>query len=154
MKKGILGVVLACLLALSLGVVGCAAPADNSESKTEPKAEKAETKEAEPKEEPKEDPNDALLKGTWALSNVAIDGVELDESLVPEYLEEVGEFTITFKGNGEAEAYFQGATGPCTYTFDGTDGVLIEQGVEMPFTYADGRIGMEQDGATLYFSMK
>lgn len=134
MKKGIVGILLACLLALSVGIVGCGGSSNATDNK--------------------EDPNEELLIGTWELATVAINGVELEESLVPGYLEEVGEFTITFKAGGKASATFQGMTGPCTYTFDGVDGVLIEQGEEMPFTLDDGRIGMDQDGATLYFTMK
>lgn len=131
-KKFFVSGVLALALVLSVGLVGCGGG-----------------------EAPAEGDSASEIMGTWSLSGIEVDGVEMPEEYVEQYLSVLGEDTlkISFKDNGEAQLDFAGVSeGGATYTYENGKGAIENEGETLDFTFSDGKIKAESEGIVLVFS--
>lgn len=125
MKKK-LAVVLACAMLCMLVVVGCGGGSE--------------------------------LSGKYSISGAQAAGQEFSGDQMDTILGLIGidDMSFTFSGEDkvvmEASVNGQTTSGEGTFTLDGTNLTLTFGGQEMAATYEDGKISIEQSGATLIFS--
>lgn len=120
----------ALLLVVSLGLTGCSG--SNSEGSA----------------------GDAMT-GTWTLSGIEAQGVEMPESYVKSYLEALGEdnLTITFNADKSVEMSFAGESADgAKYTFDDGKGTIDDGKTQMDFEMTDGKLKIESSGVTMIFN--
>lgn len=118
------------VVALSVCLVGCGGGGASEEGKNE-------------------------VVGTWTLSGIEADGVEMSEEYVEQYLSALGEDTlkVILKDNGEAQIDFVGTSDDSvTYTFENGKGSLKSSDESLDFTLEDGKMKIESSGVYLIFS--
>lgn len=132
-RKVVAGLMVVGLLVAALGMTACGGSSDDAGSDA------------------------SAVVGTWNLTGVEVDGVEMDQDYVDQYIAALGDYSpkFTFEEGDKVSMTMGNTTSEnATYTFDGGKGSITnpDTSESLDFTLDGGKLKVDSEGVKLIFS--